>query len=138
MAMPSGGWAGAMALSTVGSVHISTSSQQSSVHAECALAKGGMTPNLARRIGRVVVVVTVIVLGEDVEGRVEAEEVAIVIGVEHAGNVELLGLELETCESLVLELGLVAKRSLVLHIAMSARKAGREPLLLPRSLRKRT
>eukprot|EP00965_Chrysotila_dentata_P068658 2268505-Pleurochrysis_carterae.AAC.1 len=33
MAMPSQGCAGAMALSTVGSVHVSISSQQSSVHA---------------------------------------------------------------------------------------------------------
>eukprot|EP00965_Chrysotila_dentata_P173964 5742836-Pleurochrysis_carterae.AAC.1 len=44
MAMPSESCAGAMALSTVGSVHISISSQQSPVHAACALAEGGMTP----------------------------------------------------------------------------------------------
>eukprot|EP00965_Chrysotila_dentata_P027852 925617-Pleurochrysis_carterae.AAC.1 len=44
IAMPSENCAGAMALSTVGSVHISISSQQSSVHAACVLAGGGMTP----------------------------------------------------------------------------------------------
>eukprot|EP00965_Chrysotila_dentata_P027287 906514-Pleurochrysis_carterae.AAC.1 len=44
MAMPSEGCAGAMAFSTVGSVHKSISSQQSSVRAACALAGGGMTP----------------------------------------------------------------------------------------------
>eukprot|EP00965_Chrysotila_dentata_P073540 2429146-Pleurochrysis_carterae.AAC.1 len=42
--MPIEGCADAMALSTVGSVHMSISSQQSSVHAACALAGGGMTP----------------------------------------------------------------------------------------------
>eukprot|EP00965_Chrysotila_dentata_P140888 4657722-Pleurochrysis_carterae.AAC.1 len=41
MAMPSEGCAGAMALSTV---RMSISSQQSSVHAACALAEGGVTP----------------------------------------------------------------------------------------------
>eukprot|EP00965_Chrysotila_dentata_P123001 4065338-Pleurochrysis_carterae.AAC.1 len=44
MAMPSEGCAGAMALSTVGSVPTSISSHQSSVHAACALAGGGTTP----------------------------------------------------------------------------------------------
>eukprot|EP00965_Chrysotila_dentata_P083374 2750440-Pleurochrysis_carterae.AAC.1 len=44
MAMPSEGCAGAMALTTVGSVTMSISSPQSSVHAVCALAGGGMTP----------------------------------------------------------------------------------------------
>eukprot|EP00965_Chrysotila_dentata_P186330 6152463-Pleurochrysis_carterae.AAC.1 len=44
MAMPSKGCAGEMALSTVGSVHMSISSQQSPVHAACARAGGGMTP----------------------------------------------------------------------------------------------
>eukprot|EP00965_Chrysotila_dentata_P045551 1513082-Pleurochrysis_carterae.AAC.1 len=44
IAMPSEGCAGAMALSTVGSVNMSISSQQSLVHAACALAGGGMTP----------------------------------------------------------------------------------------------
>eukprot|EP00965_Chrysotila_dentata_P104377 3446726-Pleurochrysis_carterae.AAC.1 len=59
--------------------------------------------SLAGRIGGVVVAVAVIVLGEDVEGRVEAEQVAIVIGAEHEGL-------------------LVARRPLVLLIAMSAGK----------------
>eukprot|EP00965_Chrysotila_dentata_P083279 2747488-Pleurochrysis_carterae.AAC.1 len=44
MAMLSEGCAGAMALSTVGSVPMSISSQQSSVHAACALAGGRITP----------------------------------------------------------------------------------------------
>eukprot|EP00965_Chrysotila_dentata_P081343 2686268-Pleurochrysis_carterae.AAC.1 len=44
MAMPSEGCAGAVALSTVGSVHMSISSQQLSVYAACALAGGGKTP----------------------------------------------------------------------------------------------
>eukprot|EP00965_Chrysotila_dentata_P026046 863624-Pleurochrysis_carterae.AAC.1 len=44
MAMPSKSCAGAMAFSTVGSVHMSISSQQSSVHAVCALVGGGITP----------------------------------------------------------------------------------------------
>eukprot|EP00965_Chrysotila_dentata_P025290 840300-Pleurochrysis_carterae.AAC.1 len=44
MAMPSEGYAGAMALSTVGSVPMSISSQQWSVYAACALAGDGMTP----------------------------------------------------------------------------------------------
>eukprot|EP00965_Chrysotila_dentata_P019369 644325-Pleurochrysis_carterae.AAC.1 len=39
--------------------------------------------SLAGKIGGIVVVVAVIVLGEDVEGRVEAEEVAVIIGAEH-------------------------------------------------------
>eukprot|EP00965_Chrysotila_dentata_P060463 2003981-Pleurochrysis_carterae.AAC.1 len=43
-AMPSEGCAGAMALSTVGSAHMSISFQQLSVHAACALAGGRMTP----------------------------------------------------------------------------------------------
>eukprot|EP00965_Chrysotila_dentata_P183042 6044344-Pleurochrysis_carterae.AAC.1 len=43
--MPSEGCAGAMALSTAGSDHMKISSQQSPVHAACALAGGGMTPN---------------------------------------------------------------------------------------------
>eukprot|EP00965_Chrysotila_dentata_P196580 6177670-Pleurochrysis_carterae.AAC.1 len=109
MAMPSEGCAGAMAFSTIGSVPMSISSQQMLVHAACALAGGGMTPkrsacqspnagvdrsavdvsgnrvhlSFARRIGGVVVVVAVDVLGEVVEGRVEAEEVAVAIGAEH-------------------------------------------------------
>eukprot|EP00965_Chrysotila_dentata_P024379 807335-Pleurochrysis_carterae.AAC.2 len=41
--MPSDGCAHAMALRKVGSVHMSIPSQ-SSVHAACALAGGGMTP----------------------------------------------------------------------------------------------
>eukprot|EP00965_Chrysotila_dentata_P008736 284624-Pleurochrysis_carterae.AAC.1 len=44
MAMPSLCWAGTLALTTAGSVHMSISPQQSSVHAACALAEGGMTP----------------------------------------------------------------------------------------------
>eukprot|EP00965_Chrysotila_dentata_P066245 2192233-Pleurochrysis_carterae.AAC.1 len=48
MAMPSEGCAGAMPLSTVGSVHMSISSQQSSVHAARALAGGGMTPSQSK------------------------------------------------------------------------------------------
>eukprot|EP00965_Chrysotila_dentata_P133136 4402519-Pleurochrysis_carterae.AAC.1 len=44
MAMPSEGCAGAMALSTVGSVSMSISSNQSSVHVACALAGGEVTP----------------------------------------------------------------------------------------------
>eukprot|EP00965_Chrysotila_dentata_P189531 6173365-Pleurochrysis_carterae.AAC.1 len=92
----------------------------------------------ARRIGKVVVIVAVIVLGDDVEGRVETEEVAIVIGAEHEGLVELLGLELKTFEALALELWLVVRRPLVLLLQYLPEKAGREPLLLPRSLRKQT
>eukprot|EP00965_Chrysotila_dentata_P109835 3629356-Pleurochrysis_carterae.AAC.1 len=125
--MPSDGCALEMALSTVGSIHMSMLSQ-SSVHAACALAGGGMTPkrsawqssdaevgvmsSLAGRIGGVLVVVAVVFLGEDVERRVEAEEVEVVIGAEHEGLVELLGFELEKFEALVLEPGLVARRSL--------------------------
>eukprot|EP00965_Chrysotila_dentata_P149116 4925210-Pleurochrysis_carterae.AAC.1 len=44
MAMSSEGCAGAMALTTAWSLHMSISSQQSSVHAAYALAGGGMTP----------------------------------------------------------------------------------------------
>eukprot|EP00965_Chrysotila_dentata_P022216 734972-Pleurochrysis_carterae.AAC.1 len=44
IAMPSKGCAGTMALSTVRLVPMSISSQQSSVHAACAPAGGGMTP----------------------------------------------------------------------------------------------
>eukprot|EP00965_Chrysotila_dentata_P149664 4942250-Pleurochrysis_carterae.AAC.1 len=134
--MPSDICVHAMELRNVDSVHMSFSSQ-SSVQAACALTGGGMTPKrsacqpsnagvevfLARRIGGVVVVVAVVVLGEDVEGRVEAEKVAVVIGAEHEGLVELLGLELKTFKALALELGLAAKRSLVLLIAMFARKS---------------
>eukprot|EP00965_Chrysotila_dentata_P052922 1754832-Pleurochrysis_carterae.AAC.1 len=39
--------------------------------------------SLAGKIVGVVVVVAVIVLGEDVEGRVEAEKVAVIIGAKH-------------------------------------------------------
>eukprot|EP00965_Chrysotila_dentata_P076196 2516894-Pleurochrysis_carterae.AAC.1 len=70
------------------------------------------------------IVVAVFVLGEDVERRVKAEKVAVIIGAEHEGLVELLGLiELEPLEALALEVGLVARRFLVLLIAMSARKS---------------
>eukprot|EP00965_Chrysotila_dentata_P064923 2152122-Pleurochrysis_carterae.AAC.1 len=41
--------------------------------------------SLAGRIDGVIVVVAVVVLGEDVDGRVEAKEVAVVIGAEHEG-----------------------------------------------------
>eukprot|EP00965_Chrysotila_dentata_P188082 6172526-Pleurochrysis_carterae.AAC.3 len=43
MAMPCEGCAGAIALSTAGSIPMSISSHQSSVHVACALAGGGMT-----------------------------------------------------------------------------------------------
>eukprot|EP00965_Chrysotila_dentata_P126386 4177564-Pleurochrysis_carterae.AAC.1 len=68
------------------------------------------------------IVVAIVVLGEDVQGRVEAEDVAVIIGAKHEGLVELLGLELKALQALVLELRLVARRSLVLLTAMSARK----------------
>eukprot|EP00965_Chrysotila_dentata_P118639 3922348-Pleurochrysis_carterae.AAC.2 len=133
--IPSDGCALEMALRTVGLMHMSMSSQ-SSVHASaCALEGGGMTPKrsacqssdagvgLAGRIGRVIVVVAVVVLGGDVERKVEAEGVAVVIGAEHGGLVELFGLELETFEALVFELGLVTRRPLALLIAMSAKRS---------------
>eukprot|EP00965_Chrysotila_dentata_P059688 1980066-Pleurochrysis_carterae.AAC.1 len=124
---------------------MSISSQQLSVQAACVLAGGGMTPKrsacqssaagvgvlsrsvitaficLARRISGVIVIVAVVVLGEDIERRVEAEDVAVVIGAEQKSFVELLGLVLETFEALKLEL--FARRPLVLLIAMSARKS---------------
>eukprot|EP00965_Chrysotila_dentata_P105621 3488631-Pleurochrysis_carterae.AAC.1 len=55
---------------------------------------------LAGRIGGVMILVAVFVLGEDVERRVKTEEVALIIGAEHEGFVKLLGLELETFEAL--------------------------------------
>eukprot|EP00965_Chrysotila_dentata_P076578 2528493-Pleurochrysis_carterae.AAC.1 len=103
MMMPSDGCALEMTLLKVGSIHMSMPSQ-SSVYAACALEGGEMMPkrshrlpvirrrsrdvvkvgghsihlSLAGKIGEVIVIVAVF-LGEDVERRVEAEEVAVVI-----------------------------------------------------------
>eukprot|EP00965_Chrysotila_dentata_P153032 5057560-Pleurochrysis_carterae.AAC.2 len=44
--------------------------------------------SLAGRIGGVIIVVAVVVLGEDFEGRVKAEDVAVFIGAEPEGLVK--------------------------------------------------
>eukprot|EP00965_Chrysotila_dentata_P160147 5289104-Pleurochrysis_carterae.AAC.1 len=60
------------------------------------------------------------------------------IGAEHEGLVEPLGLELEPLEALGFKFGLVARKPLVLLVAMSVRKSRTRVLLLllPRSFRK--
>eukprot|EP00965_Chrysotila_dentata_P185830 6135210-Pleurochrysis_carterae.AAC.1 len=92
-----------MALSTVWSVPMSISSQQSlcacgrrddAEEVRLPVVRGrsrsvvdisghSVHLRLARRIGGVIIVVAVFVLGKDFERRVKTEEVAVIIGAEH-------------------------------------------------------
>eukprot|EP00965_Chrysotila_dentata_P221512 6192416-Pleurochrysis_carterae.AAC.4 len=124
MAIPSERCACEIALRPVGSAHMS----KSLVRAACAftgtrdgakevhlpVAREGSKDVVDVRAHRVcllvdrqivggVVVVTVVGLGEDGERRVEAEQIAVFVGVKHERLVELFGLEREAFEALVLE-----------------------------------
>eukprot|EP00965_Chrysotila_dentata_P135030 4465666-Pleurochrysis_carterae.AAC.1 len=97
---------------TLGSVPISTSSNSSLVQAACALAGGGMTAKksdcqLSLKKGGIVGVFGAVAFrafGDDVECRVEAEDVAVFIGAKEKRLVELVGLEFEGLETLILAL----------------------------------
>eukprot|EP00965_Chrysotila_dentata_P041515 1376869-Pleurochrysis_carterae.AAC.6 len=54
--------------------------------------------------------VAFVALGDDIELRAEAEDVAVFIGAEQKRLIELVGLELEALKTLVLELGSTRRR----------------------------
>eukprot|EP00965_Chrysotila_dentata_P215135 6188585-Pleurochrysis_carterae.AAC.7 len=139
MATFSDGWASAMALSMVGSVHVSQDLIAAVIgsHSVCIcwrrddaeevrlpvirtarsrdvvdVSAHRVCLSIARRVVGEVVKVAIVSLGGDVKRGVEAKDVTVVVGAEHERLVEFLGLEFEAVEVLVLELLLVTRWSL--------------------------